>query len=163
MRKQILLPVLLPLLLLLTGCPYNSKIPLSAVPKQPIDRALLGEWKNAKEPADSSVLTIYEFNKNEYALVILDKSNTKISVEASRAFLTPVGGKLLLNVESLKTKGEYNFCSYTLEGPILKIKVVSDIVMKEKYESSKTMAKAFAKKMNDKDFFESELVFTKNK
>jgi hypothetical protein len=160
MKRKIILPVLLPLLLFLTGCPYNSKIPLS-IPKQPVDKALLGEWKNAKEPNDSSVLKIYEFNANEYALVIIDKTNNDSSVELLRAFLTPVGDKLLLNVESFKTRGEFNFCSYTLEGSTLKIKVVSDIVMKEKYESSKTMAKAFAKKMNDKDFFESELVFTK--
>lgn len=163
MKKQFLLPVLFTLLLLLTGCPYNSKIPLSAVPKQPIDKALLGEWGNAKEPEDSSVLTIYAFNQYEYAILILDKSNNKTTAELTRAFLTPVGGKMLLNLESLKSKGDFNFCTYSLEGDTLKVKVVSDIVMKEKFESSKAMAKAFAKKIDNKDFYESELVFVKVK
>src|SRR4051812_42057729 len=115
MKKNRLLLLVLPILLLLTGCPYNSAIPLSVVPSTPIDKALLGEWKSKAEPNDSSVMTVYEFNKNEYSIVIVDRTDLKLTVDHYRAFLTPVAGKVLLNLENLKEKGSYNFCSYAVE------------------------------------------------
>ncbi len=161
MKKSLLLLVL-PLVFLLTGCPYNSKIPLS-VPKTPIDRALVGEWKSNEEPNDSSSMKVFEFNSKEYFILIVDKSDNKTTVDAYRAYLSPVAGRNLLNLENMKAKGEFSFCSYTLEGNSLKIKMVSDVSVKEKYESSKTMKKAFAKKIVMPDFFENELVFFRKK
>lgn len=162
MKPTLLILALLPLLLLLTGCPYNSKIPLSE-PKVAIDKTLLGEWKNDKAPNDSSLIKIFEFNPYEYSIVVVDKSDHKTTVDYYRAFITSVAGQKLLNLESLKSKGEFNFCSYAVEENLLTVKVVSDIAVKEKYISSKTLVNAFAQKIHDKDFFESGLVFRKIK
>lgn len=162
MKHNLLLLALLPLLLFLTGCPYNSKVALSE-PKIALDKALLGEWRSDKEPNDSSVMKVFEFNPNEYSIVIVDKSDNKTTVDYYRAFITSVADRKLLNLESLKSKGDYNFCSYIVDGNQLTVKVVSDIAVKEKYPSSKALAKAFAVKINDKDFFEDGLVFKRVK
>ncbi len=161
MRNKILLIAILPLCMLLTGCPYNSKVPLSETSKEPIDRTLLGEWKSSKDPADSARLSIYEFNKNEYAITIVDHDAKGVSIDYYRAYLTPVAGKMLLNMENLKSKGEFNFFSYSIEGSSLNVRIVSDVEMKKKYDTPKALKKAFAESIHNKGFFEVGPVFTR--
>ncbi len=161
--KNILLLLLFPLLLLLTGCPYYSEVPLSAVPKKPIDTLLLGAWTidSDKPEADSGEMKIIAFNKMEYYIDILGLSNGKIEIDRYRAFVTPVGPMNILNLEDLKQKGSYTFLRYKTDGKKLEVEIVSDECVKDKYPNSKTLMKAFTQKINDKTFFEEGLKFVK--
>ncbi|HVD96754.1 MAG TPA: hypothetical protein VNB90_01035 [Cytophagaceae bacterium] len=165
MNRSALFILLFSLVFLLTGCPYNSDIPLSETPNVAIDKALLGSWqlKEDVEKKDSSVLKIYSFNKTEYSIIVEDKSKAYTTVEAYRAFATTVEGVNLINLEKLDYKGKFNFFNYKIEGDILKIKIVSDVNVKDHYTSSKAMVKAFAEKMKEKEFFEGEIILVRKK
>ena len=162
MKKLVILLLLSPLLLLLTGCPYNSKVPLSAVPKIPIDKSLLGTWKSFDDK-DSTEMKVLEFNSKEYYVYIRSVSKGALEVDHYRAYISVVGKEKIVNFEDLKQKGEFNFFRYKQEGDKIKVQVVSDVAVKDKYASPKSMTKAFSKKINEKDFFESELVFVRKK
>ncbi len=164
MKKLVTFLPFLAMMTLLTGCPYNSKIPLSK-PDTPIDKALLGVWSAVieKGDADSVEMKVYEFNEKEYYIDIKAVSGAKIEIDRYRVFSSPVGTTRLLNVEDLEHKGEFNFFRYQLNGNTLKVDMVSDVSVKTPYSSSKAMSKAFAEKINGKDFFENELTFLKKK
>lgn len=155
--KKLFLPLFfLPFLLLLTGCPYYSKVPLSAIPKTPIDTTLLGTWKIAEETPEtkSSEMRIIAFNKMEYLIEITDVNAERTERYNSRAFISKVGSTAILNFEELKNKGTYLFFRYKMKGTKLELAMVSDGGLKEVYISSKELWKAFSKKINDSTFFE---------
>jgi hypothetical protein len=163
MKKLLVLLLILPLLLLLTGCPYYSKVPLSATPKTSIDTTLLGIWKVAIETPEnkSSEMRIIAFNKMEYLIEVIDVSPEKTERYNCRAFITPVGGKNILNFEELRNKGTYLFFSYNMKNNVLNLEMVSDVGMKGTYATSKNLWKAFSKKINDSTFFESGQQFVR--
>ena len=165
MKKTLIFIPLIAMIVLLTGCPYHSKIPLSKLPDTSIDKSLLGIWTAVikKEDADSVEMRVYEFNEKEYYINIKAVSGAKIETDRYRVFISSVGTIRLLNVEDLEQKGDFNFFRYQLDGDTLKVAMVSDVSIKEQYTSPKAMSKAFAEKINDKDFFENELVFVKKK
>jgi hypothetical protein len=162
MKKIVTFLPFLAMMALLTGCPYNSKIPLSK-PATLIDKSLLGVWSAVieKGDADSVEMKVYEFNEKEYYIDIKAVSGTKVEIDRYRVFASPIGTTRLLNVEDLEHKGEFNFFRYQLNGNTLKIDMVSDVSVKMPYSSAKAMSKAFAEKISAKDFFENELVFVK--
>ncbi len=163
MKKIFFLSSLFSLLLLLTGCPYYSKVPLTEIPKAPIDTALLGTWASdeIKTGADTGEIKIIAFNKNEYYIDLLGLNKGKIEIERYRAYITPVGKINILNLEDLKEKGNYSFLSYKINGNKLVLEIVSDECIKEKYKTSKDLLKAFSKKINDTTFFESGISLVK--
>ncbi len=162
MRKIVSLLAFLPLMLLLTGCPYNSKIPLSKIPKIPIDKTLLGTWQTVNEK-DSMNMTILEFNSMEYFIDVRPTSNKSNEVSRYRAYSSKVGDYKIMNIEDLSRKKEYNFFRYILEGDFIKIQMVSDVVVKEGYDTPKSMTKAFVKKSGEKGFFEEDIKFIRKK
>jgi hypothetical protein len=157
MKKILPVFVVLSFLLLLTGCPYNSKVPLTETSKIPIDKALLGIWKTYED--DSSEAKIFEFNKTEYYIEIKDITNGKPELTRYRAYISKVGTYNLINIENLKYKGDYNFFRYKIEGNELRVETVSDVLITGVYKDSKNLMNAFIKEINKKDFFESEIKF----
>ena len=162
MNKKNLLLVI-PLLFLLTGCPYYSKIPLSVEPKTPIDTLLLGTWKVNSVNPDSSEMRIYAFNKMEYYIELVDTDKGGMEIHNCRAFITPVGTTSILNFEELKNKGTYMFFRYKINKGKLELSMVSDEGMKETYSTSKELWKAFSKRINDSTFYESSERFVRKK
>jgi hypothetical protein len=163
MKNIIILFLIFPLLFILSGCPYYSKVPLTEMPKTSIDTLLLGTWKidENKPEADSGEMKIIKFNPNEYYIEMFGLNRGKIEIDRYRAYITPVGKTNLLNLEDLKTKGTYSFFRYKLSGNKLDIEIVSDECIKEDYTTSKELLKVFTKKINDTTFFESGIKFVR--
>ena len=162
MKKVVPFLVVLPMLLLLTGCPYNSKVPLSNTPKVAVDANLLGTWQTVNDK-DSIDMKIFSFNSLEYYIDVRPTLKNSSEISRYRTFVSMVGKEKIVNMEDLDKKGEYNFFSYKLEGDLLRVQLVSDVSVKEVYLTSKKMNKAFSKKIGEKDFYESEMKFVRKK
>lgn len=162
MKKIATLLTVFLILVLFTACPYNSKIPLSTQPKLAIDNALVGDWRSLNDK-DSLDMKVMGFNQNEYFIDIRPADKMSEEVSRYRAFLSNVGDEKFISIEELKKKNEFNFFSYKIESDVLTIRMVSDVVVKEVYESPKKMTKAFLKMKNGKDFYETEIKFKRKK
>lgn len=118
---------LLPLLLL-AGCPYESRTPLGPATNAKIDGGLLGRWKyEDKESKETGFLTISRFNDTEM-LVSIEGDAGKVP-DMMRGFGTAVDGENFLNLQEIK--GAYGdrrwmFVRYTTGDCSLTFRVVND-------------------------------------
>gem|GEM_PF-1218987 len=93
--KKYLFIGLLPLLsVLLTACPYESKIPLSK-PQEKIDRKFLGRWESEDEVYNSYTITPV----NQYEYSILQKTSVG-GVHKYTGFISKIRGGSFLNAYS---------------------------------------------------------------
>jgi hypothetical protein len=98
-RYSVGLLLLVFILPLLWGCPYESTVPLGKSCKVKIDAELLGEWRS-REKGESFRMTIQQFNDHE--LLITATEERKIKRDVIRAFVTLVKDERFLNVQEIK-------------------------------------------------------------
>lgn len=100
--KKYLPVALLPLIsILLFGCPYDSKIPLSE-PEQKTDKRFLGKWQSEDEVYNT--YTIAPLNSREYS--IIQKTSTG-DIHKYIGFISVIKGASFLNAYSDSTKSYY--------------------------------------------------------
>jgi hypothetical protein len=144
MKQLWLITALLPLLFLLTACPYSAEFPLDK-PTQKIDSNLLGRWneQSDSENANPNYFVItkidannYQFEKNEYNSQ--EKTYTK---ENLTGYFTTVGKVAFLN---LKKADDANYYFYKIEFSGTTKFVMYEVTdnIKEKFTNS-TELKAF--------------------
>jgi len=132
LRWYKIIPVLfsLPLLVLLTGCPYESRNPLSLPAEAKIDNKLIGKWKlEDKEKGDAGLVTISRFNNTEL-LIILEEDGKK-EQEMMRGFVTSIAGEKFLNLQDIKGGYEarrWTFARYTTGDCILTYRILNDSI-----------------------------------
>lgn len=130
LRRQQIMPVLfsLLLLLLLTGCPYESRNPLGMPAGAKIDEKLLGKWKyEDKENGEAGLVTISRFNDSELLLVLEEEG--KKERQMLRGFVTNIAGRKFLNLQEIQGGYEtrqWIFASYTTGDCSLTYRVVND-------------------------------------
>ena len=94
-KKYLLL--LLVLLPLLTGCPYESSEALGEKENALVQKKIVGTWLSTRQPQQNrSVITIGE--DNVYKIRHFREVNAKVEVSEFEAFITPVGNKYFVNV-----------------------------------------------------------------
>ncbi len=81
-----------PLLLALTGCPYQSEVPLDT-PSVPVDSRLLGTWQDGSAP-NSSVYRVEPSDPFHYRI----HSETESGSTEFEGFLSQVGERTYLNL-----------------------------------------------------------------
>jgi hypothetical protein len=101
MKRYLQLALLPVVSMLLFGCPYQSKIPLSA-PGEKIDRSLLGRWESEDEVYNS--YTISPINQYEYRIV---QRTTDGNIRNYTGFISSIRGATFLNAYSDSTKTYY--------------------------------------------------------
>lgn len=128
--------------LLLSGCPYESGIPLSSPAKAMIDKELIGKWEYVnKEGHTEGIVTISMFNDHELLIVLKDED--KNDSEMLRAFVTFIGKEKILNIQEMKGAYEdraWMFVNYSIANCTLSYRIVDDELIKknqEKMSSSK--------------------------
>jgi hypothetical protein len=115
-------------LILLTGCPYESREPLSVPADAKIDGRLLGRWKyEDKESKEVGFLAISRFSDTELLIVV--EENGKKVPDMMRGFVTAVEGRNFLNLQEIK--GSYGdrkwiFVSYEAGDCSLTFRAVND-------------------------------------
>jgi len=160
--------VLIPLsFLLLTGCPYQSSVPLSAPDLAKINSELIGKWSaEDKEGKEVGTVTISQFNEREL-LIIIDGG--KDEAEAMRGFVTSVGSEKFLNVQEVTGAyegREWMFVNYTVKDCSLIYRVVSDSLLKDKtrgVSSQKKLYDFIKKNVENKELYDEEVKLSRVK
>lgn len=120
------------MLLLLCGCPYESRVPLSRCQDAQIDERLIGMWRSeTADPKESGTIIVAPFNEHEFLIVVHEED--KEGDDFYRAFVTDVGGEKFLNVQEIKasTKQQaWNFVNYHVAGDRLRVRIVEDKLFK---------------------------------
>jgi hypothetical protein len=179
-KKKLSLLFLAPLLLILQGCPYQSKVPISEVGES-VQKNLLGTYFETKD-IDKPIQfrDRYEINKEKNNQLLINKLtyseyDKKWSGEVFIAHLSEVNNEQFLNlkkVDEIETENDNNesldendnsesldnisdekFYLYKIyfDGAILKIKGISKNITEE-FTDSKSL-QDFISKNQDKSFF----------
>ncbi|TAE20157.1 MAG: hypothetical protein EAZ95_00105 [Bacteroidetes bacterium] len=154
MKNARIFIALLPLLFLLTACPYSADFPLDK-PTQKVDSGLLGKWVEQSDSPNENPnffaitkvdANTYQFEKNDYNSN--DKNYTK---EILTGYFTPVGKVMFLN---LKKQDDDKFYFYKVELTDKQNFVMHEVTdnIDEKFATANEL-KAFFDKHKDLSFF----------
>ncbi len=123
-RKWILLIVAFIVLLAITGCPAGFESPLGDKAKAKLDKALLGQWQE-----DETIMTIEQFNENEYLITFNGKAENVVL----KAFSLQVGNLSFLNCQIIKDNepGAWVIAQYEVTPEKLHFRLVEDSFLRE--------------------------------
>lgn len=163
------LPVIVFLLLiplLLSGCPYQSRIPLSLPGEAKIDKELIGKWKyENKEGNELGMVTISKFNDHELLIVLKEKD--KNYCEMLRAFVTIIDKEKFLNIQEIKgiyEDREWSFVNYSISNCTLSYRIIDDELIeknKKNISSSKELYTFIKENLANKNLYDSEKTILK--
>jgi hypothetical protein len=120
MKNRTLFYLLLtPLLVALTACPVETKVPLGSKATEKIDPALLGSWKLQEFNENAEIQEFEVTNNDEFTLhIFLAETGALYDGEESYdGFVTKIDGKKFIYFES--TIGTYYLYSYQLKDKVL--------------------------------------------
>ena len=155
-------------LVMLTGCPYETKVALGKSDACTIDSALLGEWMGADtcttgEHPDSIYMNIFAFNGTEYYIRFGEKANGVIKDKDNlRAFETKIGKVRFMNVIGLGEKS-WLICRFAVADDRLKVSYLTDKLIKQKFSTSEELNQFVTKYISDKNLTEGDLTFIRQK
>jgi hypothetical protein len=143
-------------LIAITGCPYNSKVPLSDPQKSVIDSTLLGRWINMRtnNKGSKDTLTILKFNDHEYYIESLEIKDGKLFIERARGFTTVISNKKILNICTLDEPDKFYLERYEIVDNLMIIASVSDQFIKNAFSSTAEFYTFFKNNMSKEGFFE---------
>ncbi len=144
------------IIFLLSGCPYESIVPLSDPASAQIDRNLIGRWTKA-EKDDKGTLIIDQFDEHGLSVVVAEDGNKKI--DRMRAFTTVIDGEKFLNVQEIKDdydKRKWMFVSYTVSGDVMTFRTVEDDIIKKKMKSPEELFAFIKKNLKTRGLFDND-------
>jgi hypothetical protein len=171
--KKIDLGLICGVMLVLTGCPYNSKHQLGKPEGKNFDTAILGSWVacDPKTKADCGRITVCRFNEAEYYVEMGDMKEPapgteKSKTERYRVFRTDIGVPGLYDVQDVDTSSETNknhiYVKLELPQPgKLAVSYMSDDVTKTDFKSPKKLAGYIKDNYQKPGFFEPVAIFDK--
>ena len=139
-------------LLLLTGCPYESKVPLTTPRPGSLDPRLFGTWVGTGgAEADSNRILVVPFNDAEYFIELTEKNGT---VSRYRAVGLDVGGQPFLQINEVSEEipgKSFSLARYTLApGGRLSVRLVGEkIVPKDLASDAKGLLGFVAAHLNN--------------
>jgi hypothetical protein len=144
------------ILMVLTGCPYESNFTLSDPKDSSIDSELLGKWiTKTYKTGNCDTLVIMRFNDHEYYIESHEINNSKPEINRGRMFITPVNGKKILNFNVLNEQGKFYFASYVCSGNRMTMSFVSDQYLKKEFNSGRELLDSFKSNFGKQGFFET--------
>jgi hypothetical protein len=144
LKKIFLILCLLCIIPLIWGCPYGSKVPLSASEVAEIDEDLLGDWtfvdKRGNRETKDGVISFIRFNDHEF-LIVMKKGD---EIARMRAFVTEIDGYRFLNCQEIKEHGrereDYSFIEYRIESKDeVLLRIVEGELFEEKFQSTEAL------------------------
>ncbi len=155
MKKTVYLLSIIAVSFFLTGCPYESTVPIDK-PTVKYPASLLGKWEPKSSSDDLYIIT----KKDDYSIII---TKTKKEVKADEkpevyeAFLSEVAGTNFLNLyEKQEEEGSKKFFLYKLEistsGARLTLSAITENV-DEKFDNSAALKNFIEKNMMHSFFF----------
>jgi len=133
--KKFIYSILFTCFLILTGCPYDSKVELNTYEESfKVEKEYFGNWTAFHEDGSKDELQVEKGMKTVYNVrhYPYDEKGKKQEYNYYRAYMTEIGGVRIANVE--KKDGTYNFYRYTLKNPNeLVLESVKDDYMKANF------------------------------
>ncbi|MHC4216205.1 MAG: hypothetical protein ACYSWP_22865, partial [Planctomycetota bacterium] len=147
------------LLLLFSGCPYESKVPLSDPGRIPVDSQLIGGWF---EHEDLTTVLIVPFNATEYYIEVSEVGDAEIA--RLRAFVFEIDGKNFFHYNELSLDGTptpFSFARYALsEDGHLSLRLIDDKIVPESLQTDSNALLEFIKlHLDDPNLYGSESLF----
>jgi hypothetical protein len=137
MRPLGIILIVLSPLILLTGCPFEAKVPLRKPTTGSIDSRLVGAWSGTDvKGGDSLEVLILPFNDAEYYIEVVENDESR---NRYRAYAIAVAGEQLLQVGELTADGAadgFVLARYTLaDDHELQVRFVGDKIVPKNLES----------------------------
>ena len=139
-------------LLLLTGCPYESKVPLTTSRPGSLDPRLFGTWVGtAGAEADSNGILVVPFNDAEYLIEVTERNGT---VSRYRAVGFEIAGQPFFQINELSEEipvRSFALARYTLaSNGQLSVRLVGEkIVPKDLAADAKGLRRFVAAHLDD--------------
>jgi hypothetical protein len=143
------------MLLLMTGCPYESSVPLGDSCNSATDPQLAGKWFYPASGNKRDTLEILPFSDHEYLVVAYSNGNAGIPREdIARVFISKVGGVKFINFRSIGNNEKWVLVKYQITGNMLITWPASDQFIKQSFSTSREIVAYFGKNMDREGFFE---------
>jgi hypothetical protein len=123
MKKSHFILIMLPIILLLMGCPVDTKFPLAEPGTEKIDKNLLGTWDNHNSDSTADVRKVKITKKDSftYNVTVLEKGNMYMAdTNIFEGFVTKLEGKDFFYVRPAGKESKYYLYCYQLDGKQLK-------------------------------------------
>ena len=144
------------IMIVLTGCPYESKVSLSDSKDSSIDPDIIGKWLlKSGTQGRWDTLIIMQFNHHEYYFETHELKNGKPLVGRGRAFITCINHDRILNLCDLTDPAKFFFVKYVISGNKMITYSASDQYIKEKFSSSRELFTYFKAHFGKQGFFEA--------
>lgn len=157
-RLMHVLAFLVPLILL-SGCPFNSEVPLCDTENSVVDDSLLGSWASPDGDEDSqAVLHFLQFNSKEYLVIFIENNETSLF----RAFAREIENAQFLTITEIHSgipePPNYIFARYHIQKGALEIRLVEEDLFEGKtFKSPEQLTKFIATYVeNDSLYGESQ-------
>lgn len=147
MKKSLSILLLLPVLLLIMGCPVSTSYPIAEPGSEKIDKQLIGIWLNTVSDSLSDVLKVSIARKTEtsYKVLVLEKG-TMYAVDTTlfEGYVTKLEGKTFFYLKPEGKTSEFYLYCYKFDDNVLK---TYDVGLKEGGLDAVTSTEAFRKEV----------------
>lgn len=156
MKSQIVrMAALVSLMMLVTACPYQSKVPVSE-PNEKLDKKLFGEWVSAAdlELEQPTYYKIGKFSKTKYDLKEYTYSSYDSVYTENQYWMhsSKVGDRVFMNIESANsTDGYYIYCIEKGDNEITMLEMSENV--DEQFTASAELKKFIEKNMELSFFY----------
>ena len=161
-------------LLILTACPYSSKVPLGNSDNSIIEKKVVGLWDFDHNVQTGDIensphkLLIKKFNDKEYLIEIMSmdfgggNNDYELKISRFRGYSVKVGDVSIMNIQPLDDNKEANFLFYKYEvvgRTELRITELSTEFSDEKFESTTLLKKKLIANINDKNIWGTTSIY----
>jgi hypothetical protein len=147
MKKHLSILLLLPVLLLIVGCPVSTSYPIADPGTEKIDNQLIGTWLNTVGDSLSEVLkvSIARKTKTSYNVQVLEKGNMYVvDTTLFEGYVTKLEGKTFFFLKPEGKTNEFYLYCYKFDDNVLK---TYDVGLKEGGLDAVTSTEAFRKEV----------------
>ena len=167
MKKNILrIAALCSMVMLLTACPYQSKVPISNA-EEKVSKDLFGKWISTSEMEydNPTYYVIKKFNKTKYDVVEKSYSSYDSTYSDKQYYMhsSQVGDRTFMNIEDASSNDGYYLYYIEIGDDEFTLFEVTDNI-DEQFTSSLDLKKFVEKNMNYSFFYnKSETKYVKKK
>ncbi len=156
MKRNLLIFILGTIMIItITGCPYESSVPLGNSCNSTFDPALTGTWINPASNGNKDTIIIMKFNEHEYYIEIHEKGQTGVKTTSrGRGFVTSIKNQKIINFCELGKPDKFIFFKYEIRNKLMTTFSASDKFIKQPFYSSSELCDFFTRNMDKQGFYE---------
>jgi hypothetical protein len=154
-KNPLILIIGMIMIIAITGCPYESPVPLSNSCNSSVDPDLIGTWVYPSMNDNKDTVVIMKFNEHEYYVEIHSKGLNGINtISRGRGFVTLVKNQKIINYSELGQPDKFVFLRYEIRNKLMKTFSASDKVINKPFNSSGELYDFFTRNMDNQGFYE---------